>query len=66
MPNWGGDRTNMRFRTREPVINIAQSSKIFLLNQCPPSHNTRASEMAAGLVSLGFLAKPMICERVAF
>ena len=27
MPKWGGDGTNMRFRTREPVINIAQSSK---------------------------------------
>jgi chromosome partitioning protein len=38
----------------------------FVLNQCPPSHNARANEMAAGLVAIGFLAEPMICQRADF
>ncbi len=39
----------------------------FVLNQCPPNaRSSRASEMAAGLASLGLLAKPMIHQRADF
>lgn len=39
----------------------------FILNQCPTgSRNSRANEMAAGLISLGVLAEPMICLRADY
>ncbi|MCW6511307.1 nucleotide-binding protein [Lichenifustis flavocetrariae] len=39
----------------------------FVLNQCPTQpKNSRASEMAAGLASLGLLAKPMVRQRADY
>jgi chromosome partitioning protein len=39
----------------------------FLLNQCPTTPgSSRADEMAAGLATIGFLAKPMIGYRVDY
>jgi chromosome partitioning protein len=39
----------------------------FILNQCPPQpNNTRASEMAAGLAAIGYLADPMIIQRADY
>lgn len=39
----------------------------FLLNQCPTTPgSSRADEMAAGLINLGYLAKPMIGSRVDY
>jgi chromosome partitioning protein len=39
----------------------------FVLNQCPTvARSSRASEMAAGLETLGLLAEPPICSRADF
>jgi chromosome partitioning protein len=39
----------------------------FLLNQCPTTPgSSRADEMAAGLMTLGYLANPMIGSRVDY
>jgi chromosome partitioning protein len=39
----------------------------FLLNQCPTTPgNSRADEMAAGLMQIGYLANPMIGSRVDY
>lgn len=39
----------------------------FVLNQCPPQpNNSRAPAMAAGLVTLGYLADPMIMSRADY
>jgi len=48
------------------ALMIGKKRFAFILNQCPPAHSPRATEMAAGLVTLGFLAVPMICARAAF
>jgi chromosome partitioning protein len=52
-------------RTVEALM-IGKRRFAFILNQCPPGHNMRANEMAAGLVSIGFLAEPMIRQRADF
>jgi chromosome partitioning protein len=52
-------------RTIEALM-IGKKRFAFILNQCSPSHSTRANEMAAGLISLGFLAEPLICQRADF
>lgn len=35
----------------------------FVLNQCPPGRNSRATEAAAGLAAFGVLAEPTIMQR---
>jgi len=52
-------------RTIEALM-IGKKHFAFVLNQCSPAHSTRANEMAAGLISLGFLAEPLICQRADF
>jgi chromosome partitioning protein len=56
----------LAIRKTVEALMIGKKRFAFILNQCPPAHNARAAEMAAGLVSLGFLADPMICMRAAF
>jgi chromosome partitioning protein len=53
-------------RTVEALIR-GKKRFAFVLNQCPTTpRSARSSEMAAGLSSLGFLAKPLVCQRTDF
>lgn len=56
----------LAIRKTVEALMVGKKRFAFILNQCSPTHATRANEMAAGLVSLGFLADPLICARAAF
>jgi len=56
----------LAIRKTVEALMIGKKRFAFILNQCPPAHNARSAEMSAGLVSLGYLADPMICMRAAF
>lgn len=50
--------------TIETLMRLEMKSRFaFVLNQCPPGRNSRASEAAAGLAAFGVLADPLITQR---
>lgn len=50
--------------TIETLMRLEMRNRFaFVLNQCPPGRNTRASEAAAGLAVFGVLAEPTMTQR---
>lgn len=50
--------------TIETLMRLEMRNRFaFVLNQCPPGRNTRATEAASGLAIFGVLAEPAIMQR---